>query len=68
MYIDDIIICHRDPKVLEVHTRTTLDLLKSLGFQVNWEKCSLTPSTVIMHLGFVIDSTNLSVSLPTGKL
>lgn len=68
IYLDDLAImsCSFDSAVEE--SRLTVDMLESLGFLVNWEKSSLTPSQSIEYLGFCIDSVNMIVSLPEGKM
>jgi len=67
-YIDDSIYANGSGAVLQQQTERASDLLQSLGFVVNWEKSSLTPSTVITHLGFVIDSEQMMVFLPINKV
>ena len=42
--------------------------LTELGFHVNVEKSALTPTTTLQHLGFVIDSVAMQVSLPLSKI
>lgn len=39
-----------------------------LGFRVNWEKSNLIPSQKRHYLGFIVDSIQLSLSLPEDKL
>ena len=43
-------------------------LLKPLEFTINEEKSSIAPSTQIAHLGFVIDSSTYTISLPNRKI
>ena len=42
----------------------TIKLLTDFGFVINVGKSSLTPSQRIEFLGFIFDSTNLSISVP----
>ena len=46
----------------------TIKLLTDLGFVINVDKSNLTPSQRIEFLGFIFDSTNLSISLPQEKI
>ena len=67
-YIDDSLYLNHLAKKLEADTNQAMTLLHSLGFIVNDEKSSLTPSQQIIHLGFVIDTVTYSVSLPDQKV
>ena len=67
-YIDDSIYADEDNIIASRNTGRAKELLESLGFVVNWEKSSLIPSTKITHLGFVIDTFSMSVSLPCEKI
>ena len=50
------------------HAASTLNLLEGLGFIVNYSKSQLVPCQKIEFLGFLIDSTNLTLQLPGEKL
>ena len=67
-YIDDSLFGNKNALVLHQQTAYAQSLLESLGFTVNLEKSSMMPSTTIQHLGFVIDSINMTVSLPSDTL
>ena len=45
-----------------------IDLLESLGFRINKEKSELILSHHIPLLGFVVDSIQMSISLPMEKI
>ena len=45
----------------------TISLFSVLGFIINWEKSSITPSQSIEYLGLNIDSRNLSFAFPESK-
>ena len=49
------------------HASTTIYLLESLGFLVNFEKLVLIPATEMEFLGFVVNSLNLTLALPRDK-
>ena len=67
-YIDDSLYLNHSAKKLEADTNQAMTLLRSLGFIVNDEKSSLTPSQQIIHFRFVIDTVTYSVSLPDQKV
>ncbi|CAG8666739.1 12095_t:CDS:2 [Cetraspora pellucida] len=50
------------------HLDTTINLLTSLGFAINWEKSKLIPSKSIEFLGFTICSSKMTISLPHHKV
>ena len=67
-YIDDSFYTDRDPARLRRSSERALHLLESLGFQMNLQKSSFNPSTTLIHLGFVIDTLSMKISLPEDKL
>ena len=67
-YIDDSLYLNHSKNVLEANTNKALSLFHSLGFTVNAEKSLLTPSRQMVHLGFVLDTTAYTVSLPAEKV
>ena len=67
-YLDDILICSETIGRAIRDRDKTMDLLSSLGFKINLEKSSLSPSQKISHLGYLWDSVNMWVSLPPEKL
>ncbi|XP_026677095.1 uncharacterized protein LOC113466147 [Diaphorina citri] len=67
VYLDDFLIAASSPASLELHTQLTLDLLLSLGWQVNFQKSETSPSQRRTFLGLVWDTVSQYVSLPTKK-
>ena len=67
-YIDDILIMSSSKAMSHHHTLLALDCLESLGFLVNYPKCSLTPSQSILFLGFTVNSIAMTLSLPEEKI
>ena len=63
-YLDDWILHHPSREVLQSQVPFTLDLLNSLGLQVNWAKSHLTPTQHLEYLGMEIDLERQLV-LPT---
>lgn len=45
-----------------------LNLLEALGFAINWKKLHLMPSQEIQFLGFQVDSREIKLFLPQGKV
>ena len=67
IYLDDILVLGNSFDDCYQNLKTTIDLLKSLGFLINYEKSDLKPSKICPYLGFLFNSTNLSVELPHDK-
>jgi hypothetical protein len=43
------------------------DLLELLGFLISWEKSVIEPTNIMEYLGLVVNSLDLSFSLPSEK-
>ena len=67
-YLDDFLIMGETRQLALQHAATTLNLLEGLGFVANYPKSVLIPSQEIEFLGFIVNSLNLSLSLPTDKI
>ena len=67
-YLDDFLLASPDPSLLNSQTLFTIDLLRSLGYEINLNKSSLTPSHSLIHLGFLWDSVNFSLAVPEEKV
>lgn len=67
IYLDDLIIFARTAALAREHTRALIALLASLGFLIS-PKSVTTPSQRIRWIGFLLDSTTLSLCLPAGKV
>lgn len=66
-YLDDVIIISNSFDKCISDRDKTLNLLSSLGFIVNFKKSCLIPSQNLLHLGYIWDSLNMSISLPLDK-
>lgn len=67
VFLDDFLLAHQNPKVLADHINMLLNILQSLGFQINYGKSVLVPQQHITFLGIVWDPwTNLKY-LPAQK-
>ena len=68
IYIDDMFIIAKDESTLLADVKKVTDMFNSLGFMINFEKSILLPSQRIEFLGFMIDSTTMTISIPIKKL
>ena len=66
-YIDDSFIMSDTYINCLNSIRVTHDLFTSLGFFFNFEKSNLIPSKQMEHLGFILKSTDMTVSLTSKK-
>ena len=66
-YIDDSFITANSYINCANSIACTHDLFKSLGFYINYEKSVMVPSQEIEHLGFVLNSIQMTVTLTTRK-
>ena len=64
IYLDDILLAAPAFEECNKNALFVIDLFDSLGFHINREKSELIPSHRIPFLGFVMDSIQMSVSLP----
>ena len=68
IYLDDILIMCHSLIEAQQHRDLVIRLLESLGFIVNLEKSVLDPSQIMEYLGMVVNSINMSLSLPELKV
>ena len=68
IYLDDILLAAQTYHECHCQTNFAIDLLESLGFRINCEKRQLIPSQHIPFLGFVVDSTTMTIGLPLEKI
>jgi len=67
VYLDDFIIVDKSKKACRQAMQVLLQLLRELGFHINWEKVE-GPTQVITFLGIRIDTVKMTLSIPQGKL
>ena len=67
-YIDDTLLIASSPDNLRASVHATKDLLKTLGFALNYEKSVFEPSTSMTYLGFCINSKQMTVTLNEEKV
>ena len=68
VYIDDILLMAPTKEAAAQARDTFLQILKDFGFTLNATKSVLTPSQVMEFLGILIDSRNMTFSLPPRKI
>ena len=68
IYLDDLLIAAGTYIDCLNHTKQVISLLESLGFRTNYEKSIIIPTQKLEFLGFIIDSTSMSLALPVGKI
>ena len=68
IYIDDLLLLSQSRAELDSATRAVLGLLTYLGFVINWGKSVLEPQRRLHFLGFLVNSIDLTLTLPTDKL
>lgn len=67
IYLDDIFCIGRNYDECYQNVVNTKSLLEKLGFLINYEKSSLTPSTETKFLGFLYNSRDMVLKLPKEK-
>ena len=68
VYLDDILLMAPSECLLKEHLALTMSLLENLGFLLNSKKCITEPSQTMEFLGFTINSTEMTLSLPEAKV
>ena len=68
VYLDDILLMADSAERLNNHMEIMTDTLQQLGFILNRKKCILHPQQRIEFLGFCVDSTTMTLSLPQHKV
>lgn len=66
-YLDDMLVLGRAYDECMSSLRKVMSLLETLGFKINVEKSQLIPSQVVRYLGFIINSSTMTLSLPEEK-
>lgn len=67
IYLDDILCIGRNYEECLQNVNETIRLLQCLGFVINFEKSHLNPEKTCRFLGFIYDSSNMTISLPHEK-
>lgn len=67
-FIDDVLVVGATAKECSDNVCMTIQLLKSLGFLISYEKSTLKPSQSVLYLGFIINSVPGTLSLPEVRI
>ena len=68
IYLDDMILLNQSSHMLLRDLTSLRWLLENLGFIINWKKSVWAPTQEIQYLGFLIDSVNMVIRLPSEKI
>ena len=68
IYLDGILLLHQDREELLKIFDKVLELLQNLGFTIKLEKCSSAPTQSLIFLRGLLNSVEMTISLPTEKL
>lgn len=68
IYLDDVLLFGSSISSCSANIRSTIELFESLGFIINYAKSNLSPSRSCKYLGFIYDSTSMSIRLPSEKI
>lgn len=66
-YLDDFLLLGSTRQECLKNVITTISLLESLGFIINYDKSSLIPNSSCKYLGFLFDSKEMTIKLPLTK-
>lgn len=68
IYIDDSLWMAKTAQAVKETGSTVVNIFQQAGFQINEKKSSLQPTQLITFLGYVIDTVQMTVSLPREKV
>ena len=68
IYIEDILILGADLAEILMARDSVLAILQSLGFIINLKKSVLEPSNLMEFLGFLVNSVDLTLTVPEEKV
>lgn len=66
-YLDDFLCIGSTYEQCVTNVTVTKKVLESLGFLINWNKSQLIPSKLCKFLGFMFNTTDVSIFLPGDK-
>src|ERR1700731_1872690 len=67
-YFDDWNLMAPSPEEAATQTASLINLMKSLGWLVNYKKSHLQPCQELEHLGFRLDTKTMTIRLPAPKI
>ena len=66
-YMDDALLVHESAQMCYEATKKAAYLFDSLGFTIHPTKSILSPTKTILHMGFLLNTANMTVSIPEKK-
>lgn len=51
VYLDDFLVVHQNPQILQTHVQITVERLQYLGWLMNFDKSTLAPCQCLVYLG-----------------
>jgi len=67
VFIDDLLLIGLNYDMCIANITSTLSLLESLGFTINYDKSVITPTRKLEYLGFQLDTIEMTIQLPKHK-
>ena len=67
IYIDDSLIIANSAERAQRDCEFVIEMFQKCGFSINWDKSSLQPSRIVEFLGFVLDSSKMTITLTENK-
>ena len=67
-YLDDLLLIGKTKEEAMEARDSVIYLLTNLGFTINWEKSVMEPTQKIEFLGMILDSREMTISLPRGNI
>ena len=68
IYLDDMILLNQSSQMLLRSLTSLRWLLENLGFLINWKKSAIIPVQEIQFLGYLINSVEMMIMLPSDKI
>ena len=66
--MDDMLLQAPTKEMAYFHSQLVILLFLALGWEINWEKSNVIPTQVITHLGFEINSQDMTATCPAAKI
>lgn len=66
--MDDILLMAENKKLLKDQAAAMVEMIQSLGFIINKDKCILEPQQEMEFLGFIVNTQNMTLLLPRDKI
>jgi len=67
-YLDDSFLVGYSYPECQENVQTTVKLFETLGFTISKDKSSMEPTHIIEHLGFILNSIDMTISLTEAKI